>query len=85
MSCDEAWLDSGEWMLLKQLELSRELSAVFTDAWQRRVKHEVTEDARRQRYAKMLGAETLQEADRIREWLGKQPRRADVLAYLSFE
>ena len=34
-TCDEAWLDSGEWQLLKALELSQRMPAIFTDAWQR--------------------------------------------------
>ena len=29
--CDEAWLDGGEWELLKALELSRKMPLVFTN------------------------------------------------------
>ncbi len=84
-ACDEAWLDGGEWMLLKSLELARQLPAVFTDSWQRRVRHEVNEDARRQRLAKVIGDDDTAEADRIREWVLKHPSRSEILAYLSYE
>ncbi len=37
-TCDEAWLDRGEWQLLKTLELSPRMPAIFTEAWQREVR-----------------------------------------------
>lgn len=31
--CDEVWLDGGEWALLKYLEISQQMPAIFTDQW----------------------------------------------------
>ncbi len=36
--CDEAWLDSGEWQLLKSLELHNRLPEIFTESWQRKLR-----------------------------------------------
>src|SRR5262249_23548688 len=46
-TCDEAWLDGGEWELLEKLQLSLNMPAIFTEAWQRRIRHELSEETRR--------------------------------------
>ena len=37
-NCDEAWLDKGEWQLLKLLDVHNKLPLIFTDAWQRNIR-----------------------------------------------
>ncbi len=37
LSCDEVWLDSGEWELIEALVGSGELSKITTQPWQYRV------------------------------------------------
>lgn len=82
-SCDEAWLDRGEWRLLKSLELHHQLPMVFTDAWQHRVRQDTVEYERRKRYSKLLGENVLSEAERIRDWLANQPQRRYILEFIS--
>ncbi|ARU59294.1 hypothetical protein OLMES_5314 [Oleiphilus messinensis] len=84
-SCDEAWLDGGEWELLKALDLSHKMPMVFTEQWQRNVRQQVTEDSRKQRFLKILGEADLSEAEKVRQWVKDHPRRADILRYLSFD
>jgi Zn-finger nucleic acid-binding protein len=84
-NCDEAWLDKGEWSLLKSLNLGSKMPAVFTEQWQRQVRQQVTEESRRQRFVDVLGEETVKEADRIRQWMSDSPQRAQILLYLSYE
>lgn len=84
-NCDEAWLDKGEWSLLKSLSLATTLPQVFTEQWQRQIRQQVTDDNRRQRYSDSLGEDVVAEADKVREWLKDQPQRAQVLQYLMFE
>lgn len=81
-SCDEAWLDGGEWELLEALELSRKMPAIFTDAWQRRVRREVTEDTRRAVLERMIGNEGVARVEEFRAWLAKNAHRSDIMAYL---
>ncbi|WP_420589322.1 hypothetical protein [Bacterioplanoides sp.] len=83
--CDEAWLDKGEWQLLKSLNLGDQMPLVFTEQWQRRVRKQASEDLRRQRFVSLVGEEAIQEADKVREWLKDQPQRAQILQYLNFE
>jgi len=84
-NCDEAWLDRGEWSLLKSLNLGAKMPTVFTEQWQRQVRQQVTEESRRQRFVGMLGEETITEADKVRQWIAKEPKRAEILQYLSYE
>ncbi|MCW8879139.1 MAG: zf-TFIIB domain-containing protein [Kangiellaceae bacterium] len=82
-SCDEAWLDGGEWELLKALELTTEVPMVFSEQWQKKVRDQVSEEARRQRFMKILGEEDLRRADDFRSWLKEHPRRNDIMFYVN--
>ena len=84
-SCDEAWLDGGEWSLLKALELSDRLPGIFTEAWQLRIRREASEEVHRQRYRRLLGEEDFREAERIRQWVTKHRNRRFILDFLSYE
>jgi Zn-finger nucleic acid-binding protein len=83
--CDEAWLDGGEWELLKALELSRKMPVVFTEQWQRNIRKQVAEETRRGILRKVIGEEPLQRTDEFKSWLRVQPRRSDILVYLHAE
>ncbi|HSX88398.1 MAG TPA: zf-TFIIB domain-containing protein [Pseudomonas sp.] len=83
--CDEAWLDGGEWQLLKALELSRQMPAIFTEAWQRQVRQEASEDARRQRFKRLAGDEAIERADEVRTWLKDHPQRRELLFYIGHD
>jgi Zn-finger nucleic acid-binding protein len=80
--CDEAWLDRGEWELLEALQLSLKMPAIFTDAWQRRIRREQSEDTRRSILTRMIGAEGTTRVEEFRSWLGKSEHKSHVLAYL---
>ena len=82
-NCDEAWLDGGEWTLLKALELTNQLPAVFTDAWQFKLRTDAHKLEHRQRYLALLGEADLLEAERIRDWLSTHPKRADILTIIN--
>jgi Zn-finger nucleic acid-binding protein len=82
-TCDEAWLDAGEWQLLRALRGGRTLSSVFTASWQHRVSREDAARLRWKRLDALLGTETLGEVERIREWLWGHPERDAVLALIA--
>lgn len=81
-ACDEAWLDGGEWSLLKSLALTHALPRVFTQTWQNRVQQNLREHARHERRVQQLGEADLQKADEIRAWLREHPKREALLAYI---
>jgi Zn-finger nucleic acid-binding protein len=81
-TCDEAWLDDGEWELLEQLQLSTTMPAVFTDAWQRRLRNEKTEETRRSILKTMIGDTAAAKVEEFRVWLNEQKRKSTILTYL---
>ncbi len=84
-SCDEVWLDGGEWELLKIFELSREMPLVFTEQWQRKLRNQATQKAREDRLAKVVSEQDLEEAIKIRKWLSDHPSKQQVLFFINQE
>ena len=82
-SCDEAWLDRGEWQLLKKLDLHGKLPKIFTDAWQRNIRKAKHEAALNDRYEKLLGAEDFAKAYEFKHWLYQNAHREDIKQYLA--
>lgn len=81
-SCDEAWLDSGEWQLLKQLEMQHKLNNIFTEEWQRRVRQDQTREHFRSEYEQLFG-EDYNHLQEFRLWLEDHPKKASMLRYLN--
>jgi Zn-finger nucleic acid-binding protein len=81
-TCDEAWLDGGEWELLEALHLSLKMPAIFTDAWQRRIRHELTEDTRRSILTRLIGEDATAKVEEFRAWLAKNRHKSQIMTYL---
>jgi len=80
--CDEAWLDSGEWKLLKQMDLADKLPKIFTDAWQRNIRLERQEKIHKSRYEKLLGEADFVKLDTFKQWLDQHPEQGQIKQYL---
>lgn len=80
--CDEVWLDAGEWELLESLQLNLKVAAVFTDKWQRRIRRESSEDARRRTMIRLMGEADTRRVEEFREWLSRHEHRSQIMAYL---
>jgi Zn-finger nucleic acid-binding protein len=81
-TCDEAWLDGGEWELLEVLQLSLKIPAIFTDAWQRRIRRELSEETRREILTRMIGVDGTAKVEEFRAWLANSKDRSHILTYL---
>jgi Zn-finger nucleic acid-binding protein len=81
-SCDEAWLDGGEWELLEALQLSLQMPAIFTEAWQRRIRSQITEETRRSILTRLIGDDGTARVEAFRSWLTNNPNKAHILTYL---
>lgn len=80
--CDEAWLDHGEWQLLKTLDLQGKLPAIFTEAWQRNIRLKKQEASLKANYKERLGADVFDKADEFKQWLEQQENRNEITQYL---
>lgn len=82
-NCDEAWLDKGEWSLLKELDIADQLPRIFTDAWQRNLRRERQENLQKKRYTELLGEAGFQRLEEFKNWFDAHPRKADIQLYLN--
>jgi Zn-finger nucleic acid-binding protein len=81
-TCDEAWLDGGEWELLEALHLSLKIPAIFSDAWQRRIRNELSAETRRSILTRMIGEDGTKRVEEFRTWLEGSGHKSHVLTYL---
>ncbi len=81
-SCDEAWLDKGEWELLGSLRIQHKLNAVFTEPWQRNIREETANRAQEKKFKELLGSEEYEKLVRIKKWVSKHPNKADLVRYI---
>ncbi len=81
-TCDDAWLDGGEWELLEALHLSHKIPAILTDAWQRRIRREITADTRRSVLVRLIGEADAQRVEEFGEWLDQSGHKSHILTWL---
>lgn len=84
-SCDEAWIDSGEWVLLKSLSLAKDIPTILTDSWQRKIRKEQSEKQRFERLEGLVGPEDAQRAKETREWLEGKTTKPTIMRYIGHE
>ena len=63
-------------------QLSHDIPAILTDAWQRRIRRELTADTRRSILVRLVGEEGAQRVEEFGEWLDKNKHKSHVLTYL---
>ncbi len=83
--CDEAWLDKGEWQLLKQLDLHNQLPSVFTEAWQRNIRKQKERQSLEKHYEQEIGEEDFLKVKTFKEWLDKHPKLGQIKHYINIK
>jgi hypothetical protein len=58
------------------------MRSIFTDAWQRRIRHEMSEETRRSILTRMVGEEGTATVEQFKDWLAKTRHKSHILAYL---
>ncbi len=81
--CDEAWLDKGEWRLLKMLDLHNQLPKIFTDAWQRNLRIERQEQHFKKRFEKLFGKDDFDRVDQFKRWMSTHAEMENIKLYLT--
>ena len=82
-SCEEVWLDPGEWVYLKQQGLHTSITSISTDPYQRRLREEAVRSAALQRFRDAVGDSAFEEVEKFAGWLKEQPAREAILRYLN--
>ncbi|MCP4350376.1 MAG: hypothetical protein GY795_33325 [Desulfobacterales bacterium] len=81
--CAETWLDSGEWMLLIQLEIHDKLPTIFTEPWQKQIRKERAAIMYSAKYEEQFGEDDYREIKKIREWIYNHPEKEKMMYYLT--
>ncbi|MFL0801110.1 MAG: zf-TFIIB domain-containing protein [Agarilytica sp.] len=81
--CDEVWLDSGEWQLLKSLELHDKLPNVFTESWQRQLRVDREKSKLNAHFESVMGEQDFEKVRVFKEWLDTSVHAADIKHYLT--
>ena len=81
-NCDEVWLDSGEWTLLKQLGFHEQLPNIFTDVWQRNIRRQRQAALQQERYEKLIGTADFDRIKDFKLWLEQHPHKEQIKQYL---
>lgn len=81
--CDEVWLDAGEWVLVREMNLHTLLPKVFTDAWQKNIRHQRQAQKLREHYVTMMGEQDFAKVEAFKSWLDAHPHAADIKHYVT--
>lgn len=81
-TCDDVWLDRGEWALLKQLNIEDKLTEVMGEPWQHKLRQQSQQQAFRHHFQKQF-SEDFGKIDDFAQWLQQQPNKAQILHYLA--
>jgi len=77
-TCDDAWLDEGEWQLLNQLELEGKLTEIVTRPWQKHIRKERAASSLESRFKEALGDDDFDTAKQYAEWMKAHPNRREI-------
>lgn len=81
--CDEVWLDKDEWRLLKGLGTVDNLTGIFTNAWQRKIRQDREKANLKAHYEKQLTTEDFSKIDQFKQWLDEHPEKSIIKHYLT--
>lgn len=81
-ACGGVWFDRNEWIAITARNLHFNLHDIMTAHWQAEVRRTEVQQAIEQTYRHRLG-DSYARASEIRDWLGTQPQKSIILAYLA--
>ena len=81
--CDDAWLDDGEWDLLKQLHLLGKLPEISSEPWQRSIRQASADHNLTEKYTRLLGETEFARLQETGSWIAAHPQRREILAFLT--
>ncbi|MBX2878661.1 MAG: hypothetical protein KTR32_01955 [Granulosicoccus sp.] len=77
-TCDDAWLDHGEWQMLNQLQLEGKLTEIVTRPWQKQIREDRAASSLENRFRDALGADDYTRAREYADWMTAHPKRREI-------
>lgn len=81
-SLSAIWMDKGEWELIKEEGLSRQLNQIFSEPWQRKVKTEQAKVTLDTMYTEEFGDTNYIKLKDMRSWLNGKENKHAMLSFL---
>ncbi|MGH1541085.1 MAG: zf-TFIIB domain-containing protein [Arenicella sp.] len=81
-TCDEVWLDQGEWQLLLELELHDKLTDIITTPWQSDMREQEALKRYKEKHVELLGEEDFARLEAFKTWLQEHPKEFEIMNYL---
>ena len=81
-TCDDVWLDRGEWSLLKYLNMQDKLTTVMSEPWQQQLRNQDREQSFKNIYQQKLSTD-FDKVEDFASWLSEHPKKSDIQHYLS--
>lgn len=78
-----AWLDKGEWEVLKSRGLHNQMHLIFTSQYQARIRAAEFKQVMENTFRDRIGASDFAKAQEIRQWIEAHPKKHDILCYLT--
>jgi Zn-finger nucleic acid-binding protein len=78
-----AWLDKGEWDVLKSRSLHNQMHLIFTSQYQAKLRAAEFAKVLEDTFRKRIGAADFHKVQDICQWIGSHPQRRDILCYLN--
>ncbi len=76
------WLDAGEWDALRSKGLHKQLHLIFSAAYQKRIRTQLSVAQLEEQFRQKIGASDFERVEEFKSWLTSHPKRRDILACL---
>ena len=80
--CAGIWFDQNEWEIMKSRNLHDDVHLVFSQGWQAAIRGDDHQAAMDEIWREQIGPSDFTEIRRIKAWLSKHPKQAELYAYL---
>ncbi|MCU7843521.1 MAG: zf-TFIIB domain-containing protein [Candidatus Thiodiazotropha sp. (ex Monitilora ramsayi)] len=81
-SCGELWIDSGEWELLASLNLTKSISSILSQPWQKQIALREADKKNEQKVLGVLGEQDYLKVKDLKGWLSSHPEKEVIMRYL---
>ncbi|MET0081122.1 MAG: zf-TFIIB domain-containing protein, partial [Candidatus Thiodiazotropha lotti] len=81
-SCGELWVDGGEWELLASLDLTKNISSILSQPWQKQIVLREADKKHEEKVLGILGEADYMKVKDLKGWLSSHPEKEVIMRYL---
>ena len=81
-SCSGLWLDQCEWEAIVEHSLQYQVNDFFTQAWQVKIRREMTAQRFEESYRKKFGEDDYNKLKEVRKWIYEGKQKGEMISFL---